>query len=90
MKIASTILLISSVFASIAAVDDSASTFEVLDSFREPKNIAFSAMMGGSSHNVWVLSILNELATNRGHKAFFVTRVRGLIFNHYKHKYIML
>lgn len=90
MKITSTIFLISSALASIAAVDDSTSTFEVLDSFREPKNIAFSALIGGSSHSVWVLSILNELAVNRGHKAFFFTRVRCLISNHYKHKYLML
>lgn len=79
MKISGTIFLISSALASIAAIDDSISTFEVLNSFRKPKNIAFSALFGGSSHSVWVLSILNELAINRGHKAFFVTRVRYLV-----------
>ncbi|CEP19969.1 hypothetical protein [Parasitella parasitica] len=76
MKISSTVLLISSALVSIgaAAAADPDTTFEMLDSFREPKNIAFSAMVGGSSHIVWVLSILEELASNRGHNTYFFTR----------------
>ncbi|KAI8646822.1 hypothetical protein BD408DRAFT_336454 [Parasitella parasitica] len=31
-------------------------------------------MIGGSSHIVWVLSILEELTSSRGHNTFFITR----------------
>ncbi|KAG1278110.1 hypothetical protein G6F66_012138 [Rhizopus arrhizus] len=46
---------------------------DLVQTFREPKNILFSVSMGGSSHSVWVLSILEELAA-RGHHAKFFTR----------------
>jgi mevalonate pyrophosphate decarboxylase len=55
---------------------DSQAIFELVENFREPKNIMFSAMMGGSSHVVWVLSILQEL-TERGHDVTFYTRVES-------------
>ncbi|KAG0826119.1 hypothetical protein G6F18_010110 [Rhizopus arrhizus] len=44
-----------------------------------PKNIAFSCHFGGSSHIVWVLSILEELAA-RGHHTTFYTRDDGVKF----------
>ncbi|KAG0933917.1 hypothetical protein G6F32_010899 [Rhizopus arrhizus] len=44
-----------------------------------PKNIAFSCHLGGSSHIVWVLSILEELAA-RGHHTTFYTRDDGVKF----------
>ncbi|GAN09882.1 UDP-glucosyl transferase family protein [Mucor ambiguus] len=50
-----------------------ANQLEMLQTFREPKNIAFSALMGGASHINWVLSILDELTT-RNHTTFFVTK----------------
>ncbi|KAL9556177.1 hypothetical protein MBANPS3_002008 [Mucor bainieri] len=50
-----------------------ADQLEMLQTFREPKNIAFSALMGGASHINWVLSILDEL-TARNHTTFFVTK----------------
>lgn len=62
---------------------------EMLQTFREPKNIAFSALMGGSSHINWVLSILDELTT-RGHTTFFVTKVRScppIVLSHSSHYY---
>ncbi|KAG1153237.1 hypothetical protein G6F46_006623 [Rhizopus delemar] len=46
---------------------------DLVQTFREPKNILFSVNMGGSSHIVWVLSILEELAA-RGHHVKFFTR----------------
>lgn len=48
---------------------------EMLQAFREPKNIAFSALMGGASHINWVLTILDELTT-RNHTTVFVTKAR--------------
>ncbi|KAI9467873.1 MAG: hypothetical protein EXX96DRAFT_502396 [Benjaminiella poitrasii] len=45
---------------------------ELVESFREPKNIMFSSNFGGSSHVTWVLSIMDELY-NRGHNITFVT-----------------
>jgi hypothetical protein len=51
-----------------------ASTLELKESFREPKNILFGSVGGGSSHINWVLNILEELA-NRGHNITFVTHV---------------
>jgi hypothetical protein len=47
---------------------------EMIQTFRKPKNIAFSALLGGASHINWVLSILDELIT-RNHTAYFITRV---------------
>jgi hypothetical protein len=57
-----------------ATVKNQQAVFELVEDFREPKNIMFSVMMGGSSHAVWVLSILQELI-ERGHNATFYTRV---------------
>jgi hypothetical protein len=50
---------------------------DLVQTFREPKNILFSVNMGGSSHVLWVLSILEELAA-RGHHVKFFTRVMNL------------
>jgi hypothetical protein len=49
-------------------------SFELGEPFRQPKNILFGSVGGGSSHINWVLSILDELA-NRGHNITFVTHV---------------
>ncbi|KAI9482826.1 MAG: hypothetical protein EXX96DRAFT_518686 [Benjaminiella poitrasii] len=49
------------------------SRFEVEQTFRKPKRVAFSVLFGGSSHVNWVLSILDEL-TNRGHSAYFIAK----------------
>jgi len=51
-----------------------ARAFELGESFRQPKNILFGSVGGGSSHIEWVLSILDELA-DRGHNITFVTHV---------------
>ncbi|KAG1044389.1 hypothetical protein G6F43_011462 [Rhizopus delemar] len=48
-------------------------TFQLALDYHVPKNIVFSAAQGGSSHVVWVLSILEELAA-RGHHTTFYTR----------------
>lgn len=53
--------------------------FELKDTFREPKNILFGNVGGGSSHINWVISILEELA-NRGHNITFVTHVIYFFF----------
>jgi hypothetical protein len=66
------LLLTSAVVGSTPSSDES--IFELVQNFRESKNIMFSCMYGGSSHVVWVLSILEELS-NRGHSTFFITRV---------------
>lgn len=55
-------------------------TLEMIQTFREPKNIAFGALMGGASHINWVLSILDELTT-RNHTAYFITRVIICVLN---------
>ncbi|KAG1587657.1 hypothetical protein G6F48_005792 [Rhizopus delemar] len=47
--------------------------FQLASDYHVPKNIAFSCHFGGSSHIVWVLSILDELAA-RGHHTTFYTR----------------
>lgn len=44
---------------------------------RSPKNFGFGAVGGGSSHYLWVMEILQELAT-RGHASYLYTRVRML------------
>jgi hypothetical protein len=49
-------------------------TFQLALDYHVPKNIVFSSSQGGSSHVVWVLSILEELAA-RGHHTTFYTRV---------------
>ncbi|KAG1139238.1 hypothetical protein G6F37_010086 [Rhizopus arrhizus] len=48
-------------------------TFHLALDYHVPKNIVFSCYFGGSSHVVWVLSILEELAA-RGHHTTFYTR----------------
>ncbi|KAG0927131.1 hypothetical protein G6F57_014930 [Rhizopus arrhizus] len=48
-------------------------TFQLALDYHVPKNIVFSSSQGGSSHVVWVLSILEELAA-RGHHTTFYTR----------------
>lgn len=78
------LLLISSILVACLSVtsatlevqpeSNKASTFEIVQDFRTPKNIMFSCMYGGSSHMSWVLSILHELS-NRGHSLHFLTRV---------------
>ncbi|KAL9536714.1 hypothetical protein MBANPS3_012426 [Mucor bainieri] len=45
---------------------------DLIETFREPKNILFSSSFGGSSHVNWVLTILDELS-QRGHNITFVT-----------------
>ncbi|KAK4510984.1 Ubiquinone biosynthesis protein coq9, mitochondrial [Mucor velutinosus] len=45
---------------------------ELVETFREPKNILFSSNFGGASHVKWVLTILDELS-QRGHNVTFVT-----------------
>ena len=52
-------------------------TFQLALDYHVPKNIVFSAAQGGSSHVVWVLSILEELAA-RGHHTTFYTRVMSV------------
>lgn len=64
--------------ASIGLLLSNANAFELVESFREPKNILFGSVGGGSSHINWVLSILEELAA-RGHNITFVTHVRKSI-----------
>jgi hypothetical protein len=49
------------------------------ETYSEPKNIAFSAVFGGSSHYNWVLVILNELH-NRGHNVSFIAKVNLFFF----------
>ncbi|CAO3629165.1 unnamed protein product [Mucor fragilis] len=49
-----------------------AHAFELGESFRQPKNILFGSVGGGSTHINWVLSILDALA-DRGHNVTFVT-----------------
>ncbi|KAG0775357.1 hypothetical protein G6F22_013361 [Rhizopus arrhizus] len=48
-------------------------SFQLALDYHVPKNIVFSCHFGGSSHIVWVLSILEELAA-RGHHTTFYTR----------------
>ncbi|PHZ15719.1 UDP-Glycosyltransferase/glycogen phosphorylase [Rhizopus microsporus ATCC 52813] len=48
-------------------------TFDLEPDFRTQKNILFSCSAGGSSHIVWVLSILEELQV-RGHHTIYYTR----------------
>ncbi|KAI7905328.1 uncharacterized protein BX663DRAFT_469250 [Cokeromyces recurvatus] len=45
---------------------------ELVENFREPKNIMFASSFGGSSHATWVLSILDELY-HRGHNITYVS-----------------
>jgi hypothetical protein len=45
-----------------------------MPSFREPKNVLFSTIGGGSSHHMWVFEILKEM-NNRGHKVSFYSKV---------------
>jgi len=66
-------LLVSS--CNLASCSPNQQVSESLQSFRQPKNIAFCVSGGGSSHIEWVLSIMEELS-NRGHITTFLTRVR--------------
>lgn len=50
------------------------SSFDQAQTFRRPKKIAFSSLMGGSSHSHWVISIMDELHT-RGHEVSYITKV---------------
>ena len=45
-----------------------------LDFRTSPKNILFSSVTGGASHNLWVLRVLDQLH-NRGHSVFFAATV---------------
>lgn len=53
---------------------EQSTAFNMFQNFREPKKIVFSSLMGGSSHNHWVISILNEL-NMRGHDTSYITMV---------------
>lgn len=66
-------LLISSCSIATCSPDQQA-TETLLQSFRQPKNIAFAVFLGGSSHVEWVLSIMEELS-KRGHHTTYLTRV---------------
>ncbi|KAI7889146.1 uncharacterized protein EV154DRAFT_467773 [Mucor mucedo] len=54
---------------------------EMQPSFREGnfKNIAFTALIGGSSHHNWVLSIIDELG-DRGHNVSYLTSTQETRF----------
>ncbi|RCH95492.1 hypothetical protein CU097_012410 [Rhizopus azygosporus] len=69
----STITLALLTAASQLTVGSTQETFDLTANFREPKNILFACNMGGASHIVWVLEILEEL-TARGHHTTFYTR----------------
>lgn len=73
MKLSTLILALFTV-ASHLTVGSTQGTFDLIANFREPKNILFACNIGGSSHIVWVLEILEELAA-RGHHVSFYTRV---------------
>lgn len=53
---------------------EESTTFDMPQGFRETKKVLFSAMVGGSSHVHWVVSILDELSS-RGHNTSFITKV---------------
>ncbi|CAO3700081.1 hypothetical protein G6F70_001031 [Rhizopus microsporus] len=72
MKLSTLILALFTV-ASHLTVGSTQGTFDLIANFREPKNILFACNIGGSSHIVWVLEILEELAA-RGHHVSFYTR----------------
>ncbi|KAG1193194.1 hypothetical protein G6F70_009104 [Rhizopus microsporus] len=69
----STITLTLLTAASQLAMGSTQETFDLTANFREPKNILFACSIGGSSHVIWVLEILEELAA-RGHHTTFYTR----------------
>lgn len=73
MKLSTLILALFTV-ASQLIIGTPQETFDLIANFREPKNILFACNIGGSSHIVWVLEILEELAA-RGHHVSFYTRV---------------
>lgn len=66
MKLLLVISLISTVCAFLVPQTD----------FRTPKHIAFASVGGGSSHNIWVLKILEELHS-RNHTVTFFSRVKN-------------
>ncbi|KAG1151654.1 hypothetical protein G6F38_001119 [Rhizopus arrhizus] len=69
MKLLLVIPLISTVCAFLVPQTD----------FRTPKHIAFASVGGGSSHNVWILKILEELHS-RNHTVTFLSRGDSLRF----------
>lgn len=66
-------LMAASLVASVPDQGEGASN-TTLQTFRQPKNIAFSVFSGGSSHANWALSIIEELS-KRGHATIFLTKV---------------
>ncbi|CEI93939.1 hypothetical protein RMCBS344292_08163 [Rhizopus microsporus] len=69
----STITLALLTAVSQLTVGSTQETFDLTADFREPKNVLFACSIGGSSHVIWVLEILEELAA-RGHHTIFYTR----------------
>ncbi|KAG0927358.1 hypothetical protein G6F30_012745 [Rhizopus arrhizus] len=72
------LLILSFALLSVASYISSGMTagensFQLALDYHVPKSIVFSCHFGGSSHIVWVLSILEELAA-RGHHTTFYTR----------------
>ncbi|KAL0140547.1 glycosyltransferase family 1 protein [Mucor lusitanicus] len=65
-------LMAASLVASVPDQGEGASN-TTLQTFRQPKNIAFSVFSGGSSHANWALSIIEELS-KRGHATIFLTK----------------
>ncbi|PHZ09855.1 uncharacterized protein RHIMIDRAFT_239974 [Rhizopus microsporus ATCC 52813] len=59
--------------ASQLSIGSTQGIFDLIANFRELKNNLFACNVGGSSHIVWVLEILEELAV-RGHYVSFYTR----------------
>ncbi|KAK4510665.1 Phosphatidylinositol-4-phosphate 5-kinase [Mucor velutinosus] len=55
------------------ALNQEGASNATLQTFRQPKKIAFSVFSGGSSHANWVLSIIEELS-KRGHITTFLTK----------------
>ncbi|KAI9255986.1 hypothetical protein BY458DRAFT_519771 [Sporodiniella umbellata] len=77
MKLSSLFLLSIAGYLSLPSAE--AGNMQVETTFREPKNVMFGSPMGGSSHMVWVLTIMEEMAA-RGHKAYYVTKADHLRF----------
>lgn len=69
----------------VATLFVGSNALEMQPSFREGdlKNIAFTALIGGSSHHNWVLSTIDELG-DRGHNVSYLTSVSMI----YIYKYI--
>ncbi|ORE00906.1 hypothetical protein BCV72DRAFT_310524 [Rhizopus microsporus var. microsporus] len=71
----STITLALLTAASQLTIGSAQETFDLAANFREPKNVLFACNIGGASHIIWVLEILEELAA-RGHHTIFYTRIK--------------